>query len=100
MKPQHNIRELRQQRDHQEAEEEILAPEWRHVEEQVEGLLTVSKRIVDRVFRFSSAASRPELTVAVAQAMLAKVQLDILHEAARGIIHQLQSELNEEKGQP
>jgi hypothetical protein len=69
-KPRHNIREIRQQRDHQD--EQQLDPQWTHVEQQVEGLLRVSKRIVDRVFRFSPIASRPELTVAVAQAMLAK----------------------------
>jgi hypothetical protein len=88
-KQQHNIRQLASQRDHQGAEDEQLDPQWANAEQQIEGLLRVSRRIVDRVYVKGYSTTRPQLVASVMHALLAKVQIDILDEAARGIIQQL-----------
>jgi hypothetical protein len=89
-KQQHNIRELASQRDHQGAEDEQqLDPQWANAEQQIEGLLRVSRRIVDKVYVKGYSTTKPQLVASVMHALLAKVQIDILDEAARGIIQQL-----------
>ncbi len=75
-------------------DEPLLTDELNCLGQEIEGLLAIAKRIVDKGYGQDFSKTHPLVVTNVLQAMLAKAQIDVIEQSAKEFAHLL-DDLNE-----